>query len=79
MRRTNLPTFRVFGRKYHDYQTQVTAKDEYQAIDIANKLETHKWFEIKTDDVIEATDVFLDGDSEDDYPSMDAGIIVGGK
>lgn len=74
-----MPTFRVFGRKYHDYQTEVIAKDEYQAIDIANKLETHKWFEIKTDDVIEATDVFLDGDSEDDYPSMDAGIIVGGK
>lgn len=74
-----MPTFRVFGRKYQDYQTEVIAKDEYQAIDIANKLETHKWFEIKTDDVIEATDVFQDGDSEDDYPSMESGIIVGGK
>lgn len=74
-----MPTFRVFGRKYKDYWTNVEAKDEYQAIDIANALESHKWFELERDDAIEATDVFLDGDSEDDYPSMDSGIIMGGK
>ena len=75
-----MKTFRVFGRKYQDYQTEVIAKDEYEAIEIANKLETHKWYEIKTDDVIEATDVFQDEDTlEDEYPSMESGIIVGGK
>jgi hypothetical protein len=73
-----MKTFRVFGRKYQDYQTEVTASDEYEAIEIANKLETHKWYEVKTDDLIEATDVYLDEDTYE-YPNMESGIIVGGK
>jgi hypothetical protein len=61
-----LPTYRVFGTKYHNYYTIIDAADEFKAVDIANQIEEHKWFEITTDDVIEATDVYLNEDTSMD-------------
>jgi hypothetical protein len=75
----SMPTFRVFGRKFQDYWTEVIAKDEFQAIDIANALERHKWNKLDIDDNIEAIDVYLNDDTSDEYPNMESGIIVGGK
>ena len=82
-----MPIYRVFGRKYQDFYTIVSAADEYEAADIANARPEIDWDRVEMDDVIEATDVFLDDDTSeevqlnidtyDDYPSMDSGIIVG--
>ena len=82
-----MQTFRVFGTKYITFQTFVSAADEYEAIEIANSLPAHNWSQVEDDDVIEATDVFLDDapskevqlntDTSDDWPTMDSGIIVG--
>jgi hypothetical protein len=58
--------FRVFGRKYQDYYTKVNAENAYEAMEIANKQDTIKWFQLPDDDTIEAVDVFLeDNDKED--------------
>jgi hypothetical protein len=56
----------VFGTKYKNYYTIVSAADEYQAAEIANLRPETDWNDIPTDDVIEATDVFLDEDTEID-------------
>ena len=74
--------FRVFGRKYQDYYMHVNAVDEHKAVDIANDSPQHDWFPVETDDVIEATDVYLDEDIQlnkdnNDWPEMGSGIIVG--
>ena len=74
--------FRVFGRKFQDYYLHVEAADEHQAVDLANSRPQHDWFPVETDDVIEATDVYLDEDIQlnkdnNDYPEMGSGIIVG--
>jgi hypothetical protein len=61
-----LPIYRVFGTKYINYYTIVSAADEYQAAEIANLRPVSDWDEIQTDDVIEATDVYLDEDTEID-------------
>jgi len=55
-----MPNYKIFGTKYFSYQTDVVAEDEYQAIDIANALPATDWYQMENDDVIEATDVFLD-------------------
>ena len=55
-----MQTFRVFGTKYITFQTHVNAEDEYEAIEIANSLPATEWFQVEDDDVIEATDVYLD-------------------
>ena len=65
-----------------DYFVHVDAQDADQAYDIAAELETHKWSQLETDDVIEPievqlTDIQLNKDIEDDWPTMDSGIIVG--
>jgi hypothetical protein len=86
-----LPTFRVFGRKYQDYYIKVEAKDGFEAIDIANAAEQHKWSMLPDDDVIEAIDVYMDDqsfkdyediklnkDTQDEWPSMKSGILVEG-
>jgi hypothetical protein len=52
--------FRVFGTKYITFQTKVDAEDEYEAIEIANSLPATEWQQVEDDDVIEATDVYLD-------------------
>jgi hypothetical protein len=62
-----LPIYRVFGTKYLTFQTHVSASDEYEAIEIANSRPAHEWFQVEDDDVIEATDVFLDDDSSEVY------------
>ena len=74
--------FRVFGRKYQDYYMHVEAPDENQAFDEANARPQHEWSSVETDDIIEATDVYLDEEIQlnkdnNDWPNMDPGIIVG--
>ena len=59
-------TYRVFGTKYHNYYTIVEAEDAYQAVDLANALPETEWNSIATDDVIEATDVYLNEDTSMD-------------
>lgn len=54
--------FRVFGRKHLDFYTDVEAEDSYEAIEKSNS-EHVKWFELETDDPIEAIDVVLIEDS----------------
>jgi hypothetical protein len=61
-----MPLYRVFGTKYENYYTIVSASDEYQAAEIANSRPSNDWDSIPTDDVIEATDVYLDEDTEID-------------
>ena len=61
-----MPIYRVFGTKYINYYTIVSAADEYQAAEIANLRPVSDWDSIPTDDVIEATDVYLDEDTEID-------------
>jgi hypothetical protein len=62
----NLPTYRVFGTKYHNYYTIIEAADQFEAVDKANALPELEWDSIPTDDVIEATDVYLDEDTSYD-------------
>ena len=82
--------FRVFGRKYQDYYTKVNAENAYEAMDIANKQDTIKWFQLPDDDTIEAVDVFLEDNldkedlvgielinSNDEWPDMNTGILTG--
>ena len=61
-----MPTYRVFGTRYKNYYTIVSAADEYEAAEIANSRPSIDWNEIPIDDVIEATDVFLDEDTLED-------------
>ena len=61
-----MPIYRVFGTKYINYYTIVSAADEYQAAEIANLRPETDWDQIPTDDVIEATDVYLDEDTPTD-------------
>ena len=58
-----MTTYRVFGNKCQNYYTVVDAADEFQAVDIANALPETEWNSIPTDDVIEATDVYLNEDT----------------
>jgi len=79
-----LQTFRVIGRKMSDYAATVQAADADQAYDIAADLETHKWSQLETDDVIEPIeveliDIQLNKDIEDEWPSMETGIVIEGK
>ena len=53
-----MPTYRVFGTRYQNYYTIVSAADEYEAAEIANALPSEDWNFVPIDDVIEATDVF---------------------
>ena len=58
-----MPLYRVFGTKYVNYYTIVSATDEYQAAELANARPLNEWDEIPTDDVVEATDVYLNEDT----------------
>lgn len=55
-----MPKYKVFGTKYQTYYTHVTAADEYSAAEAANSAPSSAWFDVESDDLIEATDVFLD-------------------
>ena len=61
-----MPTYRVFGTKYQNYYTIVEAADSFEAVDKANALPELEWNSVPTDDVIEATDVYLDEDTSMD-------------
>ena len=61
-----MQTYRVFGTRYQNYYTIVSADDEYQAAEIANARPSNEWNLIPIDDEIEATDVFLDEDTSID-------------
>ena len=61
-----MPTYRIFGTKYINYYTVLDAADEYEAVDLANSLPETAWNSIVTDDVIEATDVYLNEDTSID-------------
>jgi hypothetical protein len=61
-----LPTYRVFGTKYQNYYTIIDAADQFEAVEIANALPETAWDTVVTDDVIEATDVYLDEDTSMD-------------
>ncbi len=65
--------YRVFGRKYQDYYTKVDANNAYEAMELANKQDTTKWFQLEDDDTIEAIDVILEEnfDQEFDTPNQD--------
>ena len=80
-----MPIYRIFGRKQLDFYTKVEADNGYDAIDIANAQETHKWFPLPDDDTIEAIDVIqdeddiqLNKDNDDEWPSMESGILIEG-
>jgi hypothetical protein len=60
-----MPKYRVFGTKYQNYYTIIEAADSFEAAEIANALPATEWSSIATDDVIEATDVFLDEETSD--------------
>ncbi len=62
----SLPVYRVFGNKYQNYYTILDAADEFQAVDLANALPETAWNTLVTDDVIEATDVYLNEDTSYD-------------
>ena len=67
-----------------DYAANVEAADADQAYDIAADLETHKWPQLETDDVIEPIeveliDIQLNKDIEDEWPNMESGILIEGK
>jgi hypothetical protein len=67
-----------------DYAVNVEAENADQAYDIAANLESHKWSQLETDDVIEPievelVDIQLNKDIEDEWPSMESGIVIEGK
>ena len=79
-----MKTFRVIGRLMSDYAANIEAANADQAYDIAADLETHKWSQLETDDVIEPIeveliDIQLNKDIEDEWPSMESGILIEGK
>ncbi len=61
-----MPIYRVFGTRYQNYYTIVSAADEYKAAEIANSRPSIDWNELPIDDEIEATDVFLDEEASSD-------------
>ena len=61
-----MPTYRVFGTKYQNYYTIIEAADSFEAVDKANALSELEWNSVPTDDVIEATDVYLDEDTSEE-------------
>ena len=79
-----MKTFKVIGRLMSDYAVNVEAENADQAYDIAANLESHKWSQLETDDVIEPIevellDIQLNTDIEDEWPSMESGIVIEGK
>ncbi len=61
-----MPVYRVFGTKYQNYYTIIEAADQFEAVDKANALSELEWNSVPTDDVIEATDVYLNEDTSDE-------------
>ena len=61
-----MPKYRIFGTKYINYYTVLDAADEYEAVDLANSLPETAWNLVESDDVIEATDIYLNEDTSID-------------
>ncbi len=57
-----MPVYRVFGTKYQEYYTILEAADQFEAVDLANALPETAWNSVPMNDVIEATDVYLNED-----------------
>jgi hypothetical protein len=85
-----LPTYKVYGSKTQEFYTDIPAADPDEAYDIAYK-DPVQWFEIEINDpiephTVELLDIQLNKDNiqlnkdnvDDDYPTMENGIIVGG-
>jgi len=49
-----------------NYYTVLDAADEYEAVDLANSLPETAWNLVESDDVIEATDIYLNEDTSID-------------
>lgn len=56
--------YRVFGSNNKQYYTIVTAKDEYEAYQIAQN-DSITWFEIENDSVIYPTDIYEEDNEYD--------------
>lgn len=54
-----MQTYRVYGDKLVSYYVDVQAISEDEAYEIANGLDTHKWFQSEQDDVIQPHTVEL--------------------
>lgn len=57
-----MQTYRVYGDKLIHYYVDVEADNSDDAYDIAEGLETHKWFQLEQDNVIEPHTVELQDD-----------------
>lgn len=57
-----MQTYRVYGNKSDEYYVDVEAIDSDEAYDIAAELDTHKWFLLEEDNVIEPHTVELQDD-----------------
>ena len=80
-----MPTYKVYGSKTQEFYLDVTAADPDEAYDMANG-DHMQWFEVETDDPIEPhtvelveQDIQLNKDNDDDYPTMESGILIGGS
>ena len=79
--------YRVLGSKTQEFYIDVSATDPDEAYDRAQ--EGHmQWFEIETDDPVEPYEVrliesaesgTLEYNQDDEYPSMEPGILIEGK
>lgn len=66
-----MKTFRVFGRKYQDYYINVSAVDEYEAMELADTRPEIEWTQVTSDDVIESVEVYSNEDPIQDEVSQD--------
>lgn len=75
--------YKVFGDKLINYYTVVTANDQEHAWEFAANNDSIDWFQIEDDNTIEPYEVQPIEDRsnliEDDYPSMESGIVVSDK
>jgi hypothetical protein len=51
--------YKVVGDKVVQYWTDVVANSEDEAYTIAKDLESHKWFQLENDDIIEPYEIEL--------------------
>lgn len=79
-----MPTYRVYGSKTQEFYVNIPAADPGEAYDKAN-MDHVQWFELEIDDPIEPhtvelveQDIQLNKDNDDDYPTMESGILIGG-
>ena len=59
-----MPLFRVLGSRQQLFWMNVKADSKLEAYDIAEARDTHDWFDLETDNVIEVIEV--EEESEDE-------------